>query len=402
MSRVKAERNISYDTIRNKFYVLLYFGVENNKPIKKQITCETIKEARQILRAHEKKMEHDNAVKPKGTSFEQWSRYWLENYVKLACSITTYYAYERLVMTDFNPVFGSIPLQKISTIQIQEYIAQQMLKVGNNTIRYRAQILKSIFNFGIRQNILENNPVNKITLPPKKPIHSPFYNIQQMQDLLNAAHNTELALSIAILACMGLRKEELLGLTWDNVDLTKNIIKIDNARTEAVGHIVEKDPKNKPSIRLMAIPDAVQKLMHQEIQRRKELKKFYGDAYCNIPYVVCHEDGTPYDPCNYYYSFVEFVKKNNLPPINVRGLRHSYASAANELGASLFDISKSMGHATLKMTGDTYTHAFDVTGQKTTNLVASAYHMPEIEQKQETTKKRLMKNKILKFRKTPK
>jgi len=84
-----------------------------------------------------------------------------------------------------------------------------------------------------------------------------------------------------------------------------------------------------------------------------------GDAYQNNNYVLTHEDGRPIRPNYASELFKRFILDNDLPPLTLHGLRHSFASVANAKGVSLFDIGKALGHSSTATTGKIYTHLLD-------------------------------------------
>jgi len=95
-----------------------------------------------------------------------------------------------------------------------------------------------------------------------------------------------------------------------------------------------------------------------------------GELYNHGGYVVAWPDGTPVRPNYISDRFTHLIRSNNLPPLTVHGLRHTFASLANAQGASQFDIGKALGHSTPSTTGKIYTHLFDQTHKETVSCVS--------------------------------
>lgn len=117
--------------------------------------------------------------------------------------------------------------------------------------------------------------------------------------------------------------------------------------------------------------DLVEVLKRVKAQQ-EENKKLFRKEYQDNDYVFCKENGSLYRP-NYISSeFIRFLKKNNLPHIKFHALRHTFASLANELSITLFDISKLLGHSSVGTTSKVYTHTFDKANHKAIDAVANA------------------------------
>ena len=130
--------------------------------------------------------------------------------------------------------------------------------------------------------------------------------------------------------------------------------------------MVQKETKNRASVRTLYIPDDVYQLLAQEQERQ-------GKEGCgSTGHVVLDQKGLPYSPNALSLAFTRFVRKNNLPRVTLHGLRHSFATIASFQGVSLFDIGKALGHSTPATTGRIYTHLIDRTHEETLMRVSDA------------------------------
>jgi len=184
--------------------------------------------------------------------------------------------------------------------------------------------------------------------------------------------------AIYLAGILGLRREEISGLKWSNVDLKNNLIIIDEVAARADNDVVRKAPKTETSIRKLSIPELLHDILvkvnqRQIIERKVFQKEDITDTNINQNvYVVSNYNGEPLNPAHLSSMFAKFIKKNNLPDISLRGLRHSVASIANSSGVTLYDISKMLGHASPDITGKVYVEIFDKNNESAISSVANA------------------------------
>lgn len=376
MSRKKVERNISYDDQRKVYYVNLDFGAnpETGKQVKQTKTATKLTEARSILRQHEASRDKGLTVLPKSLTVAQWLNDWLTTVVVPNRAETTVYGYRSIIDTHIVPALGSIPLQKLTPQKIQQYYADKMGadNLSANSVRKHHDLLNSALKVAVRLDTLAVNPASKVVPPQKVQPEIHFYTPEELQQLLTLVEDTNLDIVVKLAGYFGLRREEILGLTWVNVDLTKRLIHICRARTTAGKKIVEKTTKTASSTRTLHIPDDVLTALNAERDKQQHYQEFLGDTYHNKGYVYARENGIPYSPNYVSTLFTEFIAKKNLPCITLHGLRHTFASVANSLGVPMFDIGKALGHSTPATTSRIYTHLFDQSHATTIDKIAGA------------------------------
>lgn len=363
MARKKVERNIAYDDVRAKYYVNLDFGLDpqTGKQVKKTKTFDKITEARAALRKHEAARDAGQVVLPKEITVAQWLERWMNDVIKLTRQTTTVYAYQGMIDNHIAPALGDIPLQKLIPAQLQRYYAEKIREgyISSNTVRKHHDLMNSAFKVAVKQGLLLSNPASKVEIPTVKRPEIHYYSLEQLQTLLQLSEGTRLEVLIKLAGLLGLRREEIMGLTWDHVDFENKVIRIAEARTMAGNNIIVKDPKTSTSVRTLYMPPEVEDVLQREKEKQLYYKQELGEGYQDSGYVFTHEDGRPVRPNYASELFTKFVKDNELPPLTLHGLRHSFASIANAKGIPLYDIGKALGHSSTATTSKIYTHLLD-------------------------------------------
>ena len=164
--------------------------------------------------------------------------------------------------------------------------------------------------------------------------------------------------AITVLVYTGLRKGELCGLKWSDVNFEKGILTV-NGGLEYLSSIglYEEAPKTENGKRSIKLPTPALTVLkeHRRLQAEDRLK--LGDRWQETGYIFTKWDGTPMHPDSLYQWFSRFVKQNNLPPITLHSLRHTNASLMIANGIDLATVSKRLGHADTSITARVYTHA---------------------------------------------
>jgi integrase len=273
---------------------------------------------------------------------------------------TTIYGYEGIIRRYINPNLGNIAIQSIKPMMIQKYYSNMMKKgLSPNTVIKHHNLLKTAFKFAVKQEMLFSNPIDRVE-PPKKIIkEAKVYNIEQLQKLLSLSKNTRMEIIIKLCAYLGLRREEACGLKWSDIDLDEKTIYIRSARTSAGSNTVLKGTKNYSSTRMLHIAEHLYNALQKEKAKQNENAEFFCNDYIKSDYVLVMSDGKPYRPNYISELFTEFIERNNLPKIVLHELRHTFASLLNHIGASEYDISKTLGHSSPATTKKIYTHLFD-------------------------------------------
>lgn len=162
--------------------------------------------------------------------------------------------------------------------------------------------------------------------------------------------------AVYIAAHYGLRRSEVLGLKWDCINFEEKTISIKEVRVKYGKEVVVKKPKSESSQRTLPLMEKIEDYLKLLKKQRKKNKLLYGKDYIDSGLVCCWPDGNPMKTEYLNHKFKDILAKNGLPHIRFHDLRHSTASYLVKHGVSLKEVQVWLGHSTLNITANTYTH----------------------------------------------
>jgi integrase len=155
----------------------------------------------------------------------------------------------------------------------------------------------------------------------------------------------------------GMRRGELLGLRWQDVDLERGIVHVRQSAGRVRGKMVLSQPKSRAGKRVIPLQAAVVAALRDHKVRQNERRLTLGAAWEDHDLVFAAASGRPINPSNLRRDFVTLAKRAGVPMIRIHDQRHTYATLGLSSGASLKALSESMGHAQTSITINTYAHA---------------------------------------------
>lgn len=234
-----------------------------------------------------------------------------------------------------------------------------------HTVIKHHNLLTNTLNAAERQEYITKNPMRAVSPPKKRQREAKFYTPEQLGVLLAKAVGTRLELPMFICAYLGLRRGELCGLRWGDVDLEHHTITIENTRTQAGKKEIEKGTKTASSTRTLYLPDTLCDMLKAAKEHQQACRATYKNT------VIVMEDGRPFRPNYLSELFGKFLADNDLPKIVLHELRHTFASLSNQAGIPAYNIGKALGHSTPATTQKIYTHLLDQTHTQAVEGVAA-------------------------------
>ena len=144
-------------------------------------------------------------------------------------------------------------LQSLTAMQVQQYMSRKLQEgLSANTIRKHHVLLNTAVGLAVRQDMLAKNVVQAVEPPPKLSPHHCFYSPDQIQRLFALTAGKHLEPVVKLAGYLGMRRSEICGLKWENVDLENGVLYICEARTAANGVAVDKGPKSASSMRRLS------------------------------------------------------------------------------------------------------------------------------------------------------
>ena len=179
-----------------------------------------------------------------------------------------------------------------------------------------------------------------------------------------AAENSFRQAAIALAAICGLRRGECLGLKWSKIDFDSQSITIDEQVIEIHHKIHFSTPKSTESIRTIHAPAEVFAILKRRKEELDQHKKWLGNAYDEHDLVICRGNGSPIRPGNFTKAFKDFLARHNMRTIRFHDLRHSCASLMLQSGVAMKTASEILGHSSIAITADLYTHVMQKTKEE--------------------------------------
>ena len=376
MSRKNIMPGIAYDTQRKSYYVTMRVPARDGQPPKRVTKCYSrVEDAIQALDQFNGKVILSQGDINSSVTLGQWLSYWLEQMIQPSRTASTAHGYGMMIKNHIAPALGQIPIRQLTTAQIQLYLNQKMTEdLCPNTVRKHYTLLHNALQHAVRQELLTRNPADNV-IPPSisQPTHH-YYDSDTMAELFRNLEGSSMEPVVKLAGYLGLRRSEICGLKWKNVDRVEKIITIAEARTSVNGRSVDKSTKTRSSIRRLGYRGNkdLDELIERLWARRQSEMAALGDAYEDGDYVLCHNGGRPYQADYLTNRFQRLMNKLDMPYVTLHGLRHSFASIANSRNVSIFGISKALGHSTTNTTSQIYTHLFDDTHLSVVQAVGDA------------------------------
>jgi integrase len=283
--------------------------------------------------------------------FTDFLQDWLDNQVTLNCRESTKQAYQLCLNTHIIPYFErlKLTLKEITPSTIQRYYNTKLKEgLSANTIRHHHANIRKALDHAKKMQLIAINPADGVELPKKKKYRGKFYSREEVIKLLKAVEGDVIEPAVILAVTLGLRRGEVLGLRWSDVDFESGSVMISNTRTRYID-VVEDVTKNEESTRDLFLPGYV----------LNYLAGLKNSLVFDSKYVVSWPDGTPLKPDYLSKKFKRILEANNLPIIRFHDLRHTNASLLLAQGVDMKRIQAWLGHAQLATTSEIYAHLVD-------------------------------------------
>lgn len=213
-----------------------------------------------------------------------------------------------------------------------------------------------VLDYGVDRRLIGSNVAEKVKRLSKPRREMSTYTPDEVARVLAAANN-ERDGHLWYLALSGLRRGEIAGLRWSDVDLVAKTLTVRVSRVAAAGKAVENGPKTSASWRTLPLDDGLVAVLRSAHKRQAEERMALGPAYGTGDYVACDESGSPYHPDTLSKRWTRIVKVAGVRHINLHSARHTCGTTLHLRGVALSVIAAWLGHADASVTARIYTHS---------------------------------------------
>jgi integrase len=291
---------------------------------------------------------------------------------------TTRRAYTAHTNNVWKPLIGHLPLEQLRhehvIVAVRRIIAEadergRPLKVSS--VSRMLGTLRAALGVAVKTRRLTHNPAQYVELPEyAKPEFVPW-SLEEAGRFLDIIQAERLAALYELAMLEGLRRGELCGLRWADVDLEVGVIRIRNNRVDVAGTIFEGRPKTKSGERIIEIGGrTVEVLLGWQVRQNLERAE-WGAAWSDTGYVFTRADGQPLRPEYVSRHFAKLIAKAKVPEIPLHGLRHMSASLQLVAGVPEATVSKRMGHSNGRITRELYGHLLGGVGRAASDAASA-------------------------------
>ncbi len=335
-------------------------------------------------------------INPKQMTIEEFFKKWLDDR-RGKVSQGTHYDYSRIAEKHIIPELGEILLSKLRPIDLRDFeakLSREGRKDNKKTtgpglaasyVNRIHTIIHEALHDALKWELVFRN-VAEVVDPPKAIRKKSIpLNEKQINDLLDGLKSTYLYVPTFIALATGLRLGEVLGLTWQDIDMEQGILTVREAqktKRERTGEAITYqttygDPKSKSSKRSLDIPEAmIEVLKKLQLEQETQKRWTHKDVYQDHGLVCCLENGSPIKNESLGSRFRAMARKMGLD-ISFHNLRHSHASQLVRMNESLNVISARLGHSGIGITADTYVHLYPNAQKEAARKINSILPVPD-------------------------
>ena len=341
----------------------------------------TQKECQQAMNKLLVSVEQHNYTAPSKASVRQYlTKEWLPA-VKATIRPSTYNSYVQHVECHIAPYIGSVKLAKLSGSQVNALYAK-LAESGKAdgkkglsamTIHHVHSCLHKACKDAVRWGHIQRNPLDAADPPRKKgdgTREMRTWTKEQLKAFLETVSNDRLYGLWHMIAMTGMRRGEALGLRWSDVDLENSRLSVRRALIPTNREVVVSEPKTAKGRRVVALDPVTVEVLKGQAARQLDEQGECDETWVESGLVFTAANGAALDPESVSRYWRQAVKRVMLPPIRLHDLRHTHATLALQAGVHPKVVSERLGHATVSITLDTYSHAIPAMQEEAAALIA--------------------------------
>lgn len=341
----------------------------------------TRREAQTALTELLASMQHGTFVKPERLSVGDYLTEWMDALSSTGRGPSTVYSYQSNLRLHVVPFIGDVYLQALTALDLDR-LYRQLLENGRQgggqlsprTVRYIHTILSAALKDAVNKGLLSRNPALASSPPAAGATKAPemsWWRPDQLKEFLKFVAEDDIGSLIRVAAMTGMRRGEVVGLRWVDVDLAAGRLTV-RRQLASVNYKVRWDrPKSEKGRRTIDLDDDTLSVLEQG---REQLSALPANE---LGLVFPRADGTPRHPEQVSSTFERLVARSGLPRIRMHDLRHTHAAHLIAAGVDPLTISRRLGHASVSFTLDRYGHLMAQAGANAASAVARLVDDPD-------------------------
>lgn len=316
-------------------------------------------------------------VEPTKMTVAQYLHHWLEADIDRRVAARTAGRHRGIVEKNIMPRLGHVPVRKLTAVHIEAFEAElyregwvkarakgkpregedattQKRGLSAQTVLHVHRTLSQALGHAVRLGVLLKNPARQVR-PPRPPAHEiKILDKDEIVALIKAAKTTNLYAPVLVAVTTGIRRGELLGLRWSDIDLKASTLSVNQSLERIKGKYEFKPPKTKTSRRTVSLPAVTVEALRSHYKTQLEARLRLGLGRDPRGLVFARLDNEPMDPDTLTKSFRRLVASTKVTPITFHGLRHTHISHLLIDGVHVKVVSERAGHASVNITLGVY------------------------------------------------
>lgn len=354
----------------DSWQVAVYVGKEGKKRKYKYKTFKRERDAQRYRTEILHQINNNNYFDPGQITFGQYLDRWMEDYCLPKLAPRTYKRYKEIVDLHIKPDLGLILLSRLQPLDLQRHYSKMLSKgrIGNKhkeqkglsptTVLFHHRIIHKALRQAVLWQLVGRNVADAVEPPNKADTEFEIISMEVLSKILEevATNCPVLIIPILLTSITGMRRGEVLGLKWKDFNAKTGRLSVRQQLQRINGELVLMPLKTAKSKRTIPLYDDMIEVLKKHKVEQNKIRLQEGKKYNPLDLIFCWEDtGKPIDPDYMTKRFIKYAQKY-VNGVRLHDLRHSFATMLLEKNVGLKKVSSILGHASVSITGDIYSH----------------------------------------------
>ena len=346
-----------YQRADGRWVAVIDLGYVGGKRKRQTFYRKTRKEAAAKLNEELANLHKGGAVTSSDTTIEVFLRMWLEESVRGHSAPSTVESYTGMIETHIIPELGRYRIGKLDQSHVQSMLNRKAASgLSARTVAYMRAILRAALNDAIQRGVVARN-VAAHAKPPRGDKRQPKpFTISEVRRLFASVSGDRYEAAYIIAGTLGLRRGEVLGLRWTDVNAEAGVIRVEQQVQRVGGKDRIMPLKTKKSARTLPLTNNVRDALERRVQHQEQERMLAGDRWQESGLIFTSTLGTMMNPGNFYTRYRQALKNANMDGHTFHDLRHTASTLLVRQGVHPRVAMEILGHSNISVTMDVYSH----------------------------------------------